>query len=274
MTILAQLTDLHIREPQKLAYGRLDTAPYLRTCVESVLALRQRPDAVVLTGDLTDFGRPAEYAHLHALLAPLDLPVYFLPGNHDDRQNLRAAFPEHDYMQNGEFIQYAVDIGELRLVALDTVIPQQSGGELCKARLQWLQETLEASEGQPVVIAMHHPPFRTLIGHMDKIGLQTGSNELAAIVSQYNNIERIICGHLHRVIDVRFGGTIASTAPAPAHQVTLDLDDNAESTWILEPPGFRLHAWDAQNRVLVSHLAASGKFEGPYPFHEDGVLID
>lgn len=274
MTILAQLTDLHIREPQKLAYGRLDTAPYLRTCVESVLALRQRPDAVVLTGDLTDFGRPAEYAHLRALLAPLDLPVYFLPGNHDDRQNLRAAFPEHHYLQNGEFIQYSVDIGELRLIALDTVILQQSGGELCKARLQWLQETLEASEGRPVVIAMHHPPFRTLIGHMDKIGLQTGANELEAIVSQYNNIERIICGHLHRVIDVRFGGTIASTAPAPAHQVTLDLDDNAESTWILEPPGFRLHAWDAQNRVLVSHLASSGKFEGPYPFHEDGVLID
>lgn len=274
MTIIAQLTDLHIREPQKLAYGRLDTSPYLRTCVESVLALRQRPDAVVLTGDLTDFGRPAEYAHLRALLAPLDMPVYFLPGNHDDRQNLRAAFPEHDYMQNGEFIQYAVDIGELRLVALDTVIPQQSGGELCKARLQWLQETLEASEGRPVVIAMHHPPFRTLIGHMDKIGLQTGANELEGIVSQYKNIERIICGHLHRVIDVRFGGTIASTAPAPAHQVTLDLDDNAESTWMLEPPGFRLHAWDAQNRVLVSHLAASGKFEGPYLFHEDGVLID
>ncbi|MGH8814617.1 MAG: metallophosphoesterase, partial [Advenella sp.] len=121
MTILVQLTDLHIREPNKLAYGRLDTAPYLRNCVESVLRLRQKPDAVVLTGDLTDFGRPAEYAHLRQLLAPLDMPLYLLPGNHDDRTNLRAAFPEHRYMAQGEFIQYVVDIGPLRLIALDTM---------------------------------------------------------------------------------------------------------------------------------------------------------
>ena len=274
MTILAQITDLHIREPNKLAYGRLDTAPYLRTCVESLLRLRQKPDAVVLTGDLTDFGRPAEYAHLRQLLAPLDMPLYLLPGNHDDRANLRAAFPEHSYMESGEFIQYAVDIGPLRLIALDTMIPGQSGGQLCTSRLQWLRETLAASEGRPVVIAMPHPPFRTLIGHMDKIGLQAGAEELREIVSQYSNIERIICGHLHRVIDVRFGGTIASTAPAPAHQVTLDLDDDAESSWMLEPPGFRVHAWDDVNGRLVSHLAASGEFEGPYPFHENGALID
>ena len=274
MTIFAQLTDLHIREPNKLAYGRLDTAPYLRTCVESVLRLRQRPDAIVLTGDLTDFGRPAEYAHLRELLAPLDMPLYLLPGNHDDRQNLRAAFPGHSYLGEGEFIQYVVDIGELRLIALDTVIPQESGGELCATRLQWLREALADSEGRPVVIAMHHPPFRTLIGHMDKIGVQAGAEKLQEIVSGYNNIERIICGHLHRAIDVRFGGTIASTAPAPAHQVTLDLDEEAVSSWMLEPPGFRVHAWDDLNGRLVSHLAPSGQFDGPYPFHEGGVLID
>jgi 3',5'-cyclic AMP phosphodiesterase CpdA len=68
-TLLAQLTDLHIREPGNLAYGRLDTAPYLRTAVESLLSLPQRPPAVVLTGDLTDWGRPAQYAHLAELLA-------------------------------------------------------------------------------------------------------------------------------------------------------------------------------------------------------------
>ncbi len=274
MTIIAQLTDLHIREPNRLAYGRLDTAPYLQTCIASVLRLRQRPDAVVLTGDLTDFGRPAEYVHLRALLAPLDMPVYLLPGNHDDRRQLRACFPEHAYLAGDAFIQYAVDIGEIRLLALDTVMPAQSGGMLCAARLAWLEQQLSASKDRPVIIAMHHPPFRTLIGHMDKIGLQAGVERLEALVLQHGNVERIICGHLHRAIDVRFGGTIASTAPAPAHQVTLDLDEDAESTWMLEPPGFRVHAWDNLNRRLVSHIAPSGYYDGPYPFHDGGVLID
>jgi 3',5'-cyclic-AMP phosphodiesterase len=273
MTLLAQLTDLHIRERGRLAYGRIDTAPYLRQAVDSVLRLKQRPDAVVVTGDLTDFGRPAEYEHLAQLLAPLAMPVYLLPGNHDDRDQLRRSFPGHDYLGDGEFVQYAVDVGGLRLIALDTVEAGQSHGGLCEARLNWLEAQLQLSSHRPVVIAMHHPPFETLIGHMDEIGLLNGAAELEAIVARHPNVERVICGHLHRAIDVRFGGTIASTAPAPAHQVALDLDPRAPSCWMLEPPAFRLCALDTAGRV-VSHLAASGRFEGPYPFHEDGALID
>lgn len=274
MTMIVQLTDPHIREPQQLAYGRIDTGAYFQTCVTSVKALRQRPDAVVITGDLTDFGRPGEYAYLKQLLAPLDIPIYLLPGNHDDRHNLRDSFPEHAYLGEGPFIQYAVDIGDVRLIALDTCIAGESAGTLCRTRLDWLDATLQTSRDLPVVIAMHHPPFRTLIGHMDDIGLQAGGDSLESLVSQYINVERIICGHLHRAIDVRFGGTIASTAPGPAHQVTLDLDSAAESTWMLEPPGFKIHTWDAVSRRLVSHLAPIGQFAGPYPFHENGALID
>ena len=121
---------------------------------------------------------------------------------------------------------------------------------------------------------MHHPPFRTLIGHMDRIGLLAGARELEAMILEHPHVERIICGHLHRAIDVRFGGTIASTCPSPAHQVCLDLDAGAESAWTLEPPSFRLHAWDPVDGRLVTHLAASGSFDGPYPFFDDGVLID
>lgn len=123
------------------------------------------------------------------------------------------------------------------------------------------------------MVAMHHPPFHTLIGHMDAIGLQEGAQALEALIARHPNVERIICGHLHRAIDVRFGGSIASTAPAPAHQVCLDLAPDAASTWTLEPPMFRVHAWQGQGRV-VTHLAAIGEFDGPYLFHDGGGLID
>ena len=100
-TFLVQLTDLHIREPGRLAYGRIDTAPYLERAVHSVLRLPQRPDAVVITGDLSDFGRAAEYEHLARLLAPLTMPVYLMPGYHDDRDQLRLSFPGHTYLAPG-----------------------------------------------------------------------------------------------------------------------------------------------------------------------------
>ncbi|WP_198970777.1 phosphodiesterase [Xylophilus sp. ASV27] len=273
-TVLVQLTDLHIREPGRLAYGRIDTAPYLERAVQSVLALRQAPDAVVITGDLTDFGRAAEYEHLARLLAPLGMPVYLMPGNHDEREQLRRSFPGHAYLGSGGFIQYAVQVGPLRLLALDTCVPGASHGALCEKRLAWLEAQLEACRGAPVVVAMHHPPFQTLIGHMDGIGLLQGADALEALIARHPNVERVICGHLHRAIDVRFGGSVASTSPAPAHQVCLDLAPDAASAWTLEPPALRVHAWSARSGRLVTHLAACGHFEGPYPFHDNGSLID
>ncbi|MEJ1168335.1 phosphodiesterase [Variovorax sp. CCNWLW235] len=277
-TFLAQLTDLHIREPGRLAYGRIDTAPYLERAVQSVLRLPQLPDAVVITGDLSDFGRAAEYEHLARLLGPLTMPVYLMPGNHDDRDQLRRSFPGHGYLAAGVgsagFVQYSVRVGALRLLTLDTCVPGESHGALCNERLAWLEQQLDACRGEPVVIAMHHPPFQTLIGHMDEIGLLQGAEALEALVARHPNVERVICGHLHRAIDARFGGTIASISPAPAHQVCLDLAPDAASAWTLEPPGFRVHAWSARSRRLVTHLAASGTFEGPFPFHDNGALID
>ncbi len=279
-TFLVQLTDLHIREPGRLAYRRVDTSACFRDAVASVLALRQKPHAAVISGDLTDFGRDAEYASLRAQLQPLEdagIRLLLMPGNHDERDALRRAFPSHDYLAQSAhepWVQYAVDIGPLRLLALDTVVPLQSGGTLDASRLAWLERALDESRNRPVVIAMHHPPFQTLIGHMDAIGLAAGGPELEALVARHPNVERVICGHLHRAIDVRFGGTIASTSPAPAHQVCLDLAPDAPSQWTLEPPAFRVHAWNPAERRLVSHLASCGRFDGPYPFFENGVLID
>ena len=272
-TLLLQLSDLHIREPGKLAYGRIETAPYLKRAIETILRLPQQPDAVVITGDLTDFGRRAEYDHLRELLSPLTIPVYLMPGNHDNRDQLRSSFSDHSYLGNSGFVQFSVAINNLQLIALDTSEAGASAGYLCKERLVWLATQLEFHAQRPVIIAMHHPPFKTLISHMDAIGLLAGSQELEELVMRYPNVERIICGHLHRSIQVRFGGTIAGTVPSPAHQVCLDLAPDAQSLWALEPPGFGLYALPADGR-LVSHTIASGRYDGPFPFHEEGQLID
>ncbi len=95
----------------------------------------------MISGDLTDFGRPAEYASLAAQIAPLEaagLPVYLMPGNHDDRAELRRSFPgarATSATGRRPSIQFAVDVGPLRLLALDTCVPMQSAGALDAERL-------------------------------------------------------------------------------------------------------------------------------------------
>lgn len=282
--LIAQISDLHIRRPGQLAYRRIDTAPFLKRCVDRLNQWSPRIDAVLITGDLVDAGHADEYAHLRALLAPLQIPYYLMVGNHDRREPLRAAFADAAYLSDdSEFIQYTVELEArpsdttpaIRVIALDTLDAPRSGGRLCARRLAWLEQALAGSDGRPVLIALHHPPFRTGIGHMDEALLDAGdSAALAAIVSRYPNVERILCGHLHRPIHTRFAGTIASTAPSPAHQVALDLSPQAPSEFVLEPPAFALHQWDPL-AGLISHHGYLQDYEGPYPFHDDnGRLID
>lgn len=274
--LFAQISDLHIKRPGKLAYRRVDTAAYLERCVARLNALAPRPDFVVLTGDLVDFGAREEYEHLRRLLTPLQIPYYLVIGNHDGRDALREVFPEHAYLgKPGGFVQYTAMFGPLRLVALDTQDPPHGGGKLCGERLEWLEATLASDTATPTVIAMHHPPFACGIEHMDIQALDVGdAAKLAAIVRRFDNIERVICGHVHRPIHTRFAGTVASVCPSPAHQVALDLREGGPSAWVLDPPSFQLHRFTPATG-LVSHLAFVDDAGGAHPFYDaSGALID
>jgi len=272
MMLIAQITDTHIKLPGRLAYRRVDTAGMLARCVAAVTQLDPQPDLIVVTGDLVDLGRPEEYVHLQALLAPLTAPLVVIPGNHDDRDAMRIAFAADGYLPAAGFLQFAIEEHPLRIIGLDTLIPGQGGGELCGERLAWLDATLAARPEAPTLLLMHHPPFETGIGHMDAIGL-AGRTAFAAIVARHPQVELILCGHLHRSIHARVGGRSVLTCPSPAHQVALDLRDDAPSCFRMEPPGFMLHRW--RDGLLVSHVAAIGDHAGPFPFFgPDGDLID
>jgi len=273
--LLAQISDLHIKQPGALAYRRVDTAACLARTIERLNALAPRPDAVLITGDLVDRGDAEEYRHLKTLHAKLEIPYWLLIGNHDGREALREVFPERaELSAGGDFVQYVVDLGPLRVIALDSMQPGQSAGTLCETRLDWLAQQLDAARGKPVIVALHHPPFDCGIGHMDAIRLDdTAARALEALIARHPNVERVLCGHVHRPMFVRFGGTIASAVPAPAHQVTLDLAPDAPSTFTLEPPAFALHRYDAASGVVTHHAYVDAS-DGPYPFHESsGDLI-
>jgi Icc protein len=264
--LIAHISDPHVVAPGGLLYGRVDTADFLARTVAALIRLDPPPDIVAITGDLVDKGEPAEYEHLRRLLAPLTVPVFVIPGNHDAREPLRAAFAGDGYLPRDGFLHYRVEDWPLRLVALDTLIPGEGGGELCAERLAWLDATLAAAPLRPTVVLMHHPPFATGIERMDRAGLR-GADAFAAVIARHPQVERILCGHLHRAIDRRFAGTIAGTAPSTAHQIRLDLRAGAPLRMIFEPPGYQLHAW--RDGGLVSHTAVSGDWPGPYPLRAE-----
>ncbi len=249
--LIAQITDMHVKPEGEMLSGTLDSFTGLADAVARVNALDPPPDLLVATGDLTADGTPLEYQALHGLLDRLELPYLLIPGNHDIRENLAAAFADQPWDPTGEYLHYAVDDYPLRLVALDTLVPGSHAGLLDESRLSWLDETLGAAPGRPTVILMHHPPFATGIGPMDRMGLENSAG-FAAVVERHEQVVRILCGHIHRPVQTLFAGVPTSVAPSTSFQVELVLNSERPIQWTREPPAFQLHAWTAE-AGMVSH---------------------
>ncbi|GJD53387.1 3',5'-cyclic adenosine monophosphate phosphodiesterase CpdA [Methylobacterium crusticola] len=264
--LIAQITDLHVRPRGRPAYRVAETNMLVARAVGALLALEPRPDAVLVSGDLTDCGLAEEYEELRALLARLPMPVYVVPGNHDRRETLRDVLPAaYRPGARAGFVQYAVKDHPVRLIGLDTLVPGHGHGALCGDRLAFLEEALAAGDGRPTLVFLHHPPFVCGIAHMDAIRLIEGEARFRALIAAHGDVERVLCGHHHRPIQARYAGTIAQIAPSVAHQVALDLTPEHAGALVLEPPAYLLHRWEP-GAGLVSHMAYVESFPGPYPF--------
>jgi Icc protein len=275
-TIIAQISDLHIKAPGDLAYGRVDTAKALERCVAELNALDPRPDLVVISGDLVDTPTPGEYEHLWRLLAPLKIPFIGVPGNHDSRAMMRAAFPDRAYAQASGPLDQARTVGPLDIIALDSHVPGKPHGMLETTTLDWLEATLASSRQRPALVFLHHPPFRTGIEHMDVQDL-FNADALAAVLRRHPRVQIVAAGHVHRATLSRFAGVAATICPAPNHAVDLDLGALRVPSFRVEPPAFHLHVWfpdNADGGHLVTHHVPIGEFDGPHPFFgADGKLL-
>ncbi|HEY2317662.1 MAG TPA: phosphodiesterase [Solirubrobacteraceae bacterium] len=212
----------------------------LREVVDEVLRLPNRPDAVLLTGDLAEHGAADEYATVRELTSAIPAPLHVLPGNHDDRAALRAQFELPG--SGSEAIHYAADLGPLRLLALDTSIPGRAGGALGGDQLAWLDAELAGAPAQPTLLALHHPPIATGIAPWDEIGLAPADRAgLAGVLEDHPQVRRLVAGHVHQIITGALAGRPVLTIPSTYVQARLDFTAT-ELELAPGPRGFALHA--------------------------------
>lgn len=262
--LIAQVSDTHIVPGGERLGGRLDSRERLERIVDAVLELDTRPDCVLLTGDLTDRGTTQAYGILRTTLERLQLPIYAIPGNHDDREQMRAAFCDQDWMPkaDGTRLNYEVDLGGFVLIALDSLVPREPHGHLGAEQLDWLAQRLAALRARRVLLMVHHPPVNGGIAVMDAMKLRD-ARALGDLVRLHPNIERVLCGHMHRSMHARWCGTVVSTASAAVEQIHLEFRPGAPLGTIAEPPGIQLH-YDDPTDGLVTHVVPVGAFPGPY----------
>jgi 3',5'-cyclic-AMP phosphodiesterase len=244
--LVIQISDPHLGAE----WSAGDPASSLRAAIAAVNSFRGRLEAVLVSGDLSNSGEAADYALARELLAELQAPFYVLPGNHDDRAAMRRAFELPG--EGAEPIQYAAELGPLRLLALDTSRPGSDAGELDAARLEWLAAELARAPGQPTMIALHHPPLAIGIPVWDEILLDAeGRAGLERVVAAHPQVVGLVCGHVHRAFAGQLAGRPVVAIPSSYQQSLLDFG-MAEIEMSGDPPAFAVHSLVGDR--LVSHI--------------------
>ncbi|PSL18989.1 phosphodiesterase [Shimia abyssi] len=263
MTAILQITDTHIVPEGARVSGRLETADALARLVTRIDNIRDQLgpiDALLVSGDLSDDRSVESYARFKTLVAPLGLPIHVIPGNHDARDPMRAAFA--DALPTTGPLNWTRQVGDIRLIGLDTLVEGQGLGTLNTDSLAFLQSTLSEASDAPVLLALHHPPFACGIGFMDDIGLSNRA-ELREILAEYNGNLRVVCGHIHNMIVSDIAGHIAISAPSPCSTFAYDRRPDAPVGFLTQEDGCLLHRWDAGFQTIrIGPKAGSG----PFPF--------
>tara|TARA_R110002072_G_scaffold1114_3_gene9305 strand:+ start:446 stop:1237 length:792 start_codon:yes stop_codon:yes gene_type:complete len=263
MTAILQISDTHIVPEGALVSGRLETAEALARLITRINTVRDQIgpiDAVLVSGDLSDDGSAESYDRFKELLAPLDLPLLVIPGNHDAREPMRAAFADQLPL-NGP-LDWVKQVGDLTMIGLDTLVEGAGNGTLLPQSLSFLKEALAKAKDAPILLALHHPPFPSGIEFMDTIGL-TNCDSLSTVISGHKGPLRIVCGHIHSMMVSDFAGHIAISAPSPCSTVALDLRADAPVGFMTLEDGCLLHRWDAGFQTIrIGPVAGTG----PFPF--------
>lgn len=265
-TYLAQLTDTHVIDPLRHEKQFVDVNGRAAMAVASICAEAPQMGAVLATGDLTNWGRREQYAQLMDLLSPLAIPVLAIPGNHDERTELKLHFPDLPWA-DAQHASWDITVNDhVRIIGLDSIDPGLDGGNFDSEREAWLDNVLSVPADSAVthtVLALHHPPFLSGVQWMDESGFQNLDRLVSTI--QDSAITQIVCGHLHRPTQAIVAGVPASVGLSTVQHVALDFRDEATVSLIHDPVGYQIHRFHGSQSLTHTRYIDTGveAFEPP-----------
>ncbi|HEX4257776.1 MAG TPA: metallophosphoesterase [Streptosporangiaceae bacterium] len=251
--LLGHISDLHLG-------GRENAGDRAEAVLAHLAALHRPLDALVVTGDVSDAGRLADYQWLSTRLGRFG-HVVAVPGNHDDRDGFRRARlggADGNVVSGPGPVNTVREINGLVVLGCDSSVPGEDSGLLSDETLAWADTVLaEVNPAAPAVLAFHHPPVRLYDQWLDGMR-QFGADRLAGLLSRHPRVRALLCGHVHQAVSARFAGVplIATQSVAPG----LRMPGEADLAYVT-PPAFAVHAL-TESGDLTSYLRS---LPGPRP---------
>jgi 3',5'-cyclic-AMP phosphodiesterase len=218
-TVLVQLSDLHLGPVGYLTHG-VDPEANLRRVARAIGEQGVVPDAILLTGDLSDTGCAASYELLGRVVAdelvPYGCAVLVGVGNHDHRGTFRQVYLGEPDARDDEPYHHVHDLDGVRLVMCDSYRAGAVTGRLGDTQLAWLDEQLAERGDRAAVVAVHHPSVRRGIPKRHEYLLED-RDRFAEVLARHD-VGAVLCGHSHVATAGVFAGTLHVAAPSTAYR--------------------------------------------------------
>lgn len=220
--VVAHVSDTHLLAGGEPLHAVVDTVALLRQAMQRLEDSEMQVDAIVHTGDIADRGELDAYRRVREIMEPaaerLGCPIVWVAGNHDSRGPLREGLLGDEPATHP--LDSVIEIDGLRIVALDTSVPEQGHGELDDEQLTWLRTVLAEPAPHGTILALHHPPVPTTVRVLDPFQLRSADALAAAL--EGTDVRAILSGHLHYSVHGTLAGVPVSVVPATSYTIRVD----------------------------------------------------
>lgn len=229
--LVAQITDTHLFASVQQKLLGIPTYDSLQAIVTHLSQLQPSPNILLLTGDISQDETYESYQQLENLLAPLGIPTYWIPGNHDNLPVMEQVLNQPPFYTEKSFTA-----GGWHFILLSSWLPGCVHGQLSQASLEWLDRQLQLVGEKPTLISLHHPPCLINSAWMDAIALQN-PEDFFAVIDRYPQVKIVLVGHIHQAFDNERCNVLYLGSPSTCVQFK---PESVQFALDAVQPGFRL----------------------------------
>jgi len=226
ITIL-QITDTHFRETVDGTIYGIETQILFEKTLTQIQNDIQQPghsvDVLLVTGDISQDGSAASYQRFHEFLKPLDIPSYFLQGNHDYKAPMLKEFGAEHVAPCLVSPSHLKD-SPWNIIMLNSSVENEVGGHFGSEQLAYLEKRLTEKPNAPTLLCFHHHPFPIECEWLDSQKIDDAES-LFEIIKPYDNVKLCIYGHIHQDRKTQVDHVSYFASPSTCAQFKPEVDD-------------------------------------------------
>lgn len=210
---ILQITDTHLFAGETDTLLGINTLRSYHAVLDAIVKQQLPADLIVATGDLVQDQSTRAYQRFTDGIARLPAPCVWLPGNHDYQPSMAQELAAAGISPSKQVL-----LGDQwQILLLDSQVQSVPHGELSDDQLIWLDNCLAQQPDRHTVVMLHHHPLASGCTWLDQHSLRN-SHMLAEVLTRYQNIEGILCGHIHQDLDVMWNGIRMLATPSTSVQ--------------------------------------------------------